>query len=139
MEKRPITMAVAGGFDPLNGRNHLAQIQLARQLGDRLVVILARDDQMANKKGLPFYLYYEDREAIMKELRAVDEAVDRDMTRAETLRLLKPDIFAKGRRPRSGGHAGERVEGLPGTLHTASLRRRPHETDIEPDTGPAPV
>ena len=93
------TVAVAGGFDPLNGRGHISHIQEAKKLGDRLVVILARDDQMAQKKGSAFYISYKDREMILREMRSVDEVVmnvDKDISCAETLKMVKPDVFAKG-------------------------------------------
>lgn len=97
-----ITVAIAGGFDPLNGSGHLTHIQEARKLGDRLVVILSRNDQLVakgNKAAGTFYPFIADRIAILKELRSVDEVVvntDPDNTCAETLRMVNPDIFAKG-------------------------------------------
>ena len=103
-----IVVAVAGGFDPLNGRGHLSHITEAGKLGDRLVVILSRDDQLVAKGNKPngtFYPDISDRIAIIQELQSVDEVVvniDEDGTCAETLRLTRPNIFAKG---------GDRVPG----------------------------
>ena len=101
-KETPITVAVSGGFDPLNGRGHITHLQEARKLGDRLVVILSRNDQLTakgNKPGGTFYPDIEDRIAIISECRSVDEVVlnvDEDGTCAETLRKIKPQIFAKG-------------------------------------------
>lgn len=95
-------VAIAGGFDPLNGRGHITHIQEARKLGDRLVVILSRDDQLVEKGNKPngtFYPSIEDRIAIIKELMSVDEVfinVDTDGTCTESLKRVRPQIFAKG-------------------------------------------
>ena len=97
-----VTVVVSGGFDPLNGRGHITHIQEARKLGDRLVVILSRDDQLVAKGNKPhgtFYPSVKDRIAIIRELRSVDEVVmniDKDGTCAESLRMVRPQIFAKG-------------------------------------------
>jgi bifunctional ADP-heptose synthase (sugar kinase/adenylyltransferase) len=93
-------VAVSGGFDPLNGIGHASHIRDARKLGDRLVVILSRDDQLiakGNKKAGTFYRSIADRIAIMSELAdTVVVNIDKDSTCAETLRLVRPNIFAKG-------------------------------------------
>ena len=87
-------------FDPLNGIGHATHIREARKLGDRLVIILSRDDQLVAKGNKPrgtFYASLRDRESIMR-LMADDVVVniDKDLTCAETLRLVRPQIFAKG-------------------------------------------
>ena len=92
-----ITVAVAGGFDPLHGAPR-APILAARELGDRLVVLLNCDEDMHRKKGFCF-LPYRDRAAILRELRCVDEVreiSDRDGSCGQALVELRPDIFAKG-------------------------------------------
>lgn len=95
-------VAVSGGFDPLNGLGHLSHIQEAKKLGGKLVVILNRDDQLiakGNKKNGTFYPSISDRAAIIRELKSVDEVViciDQDGTVAETLKMVRPQIFAKG-------------------------------------------
>lgn len=95
-----VTVAISGGFDPMNGRGHATHIRDARKLGDRLVIILSRDDQLVAKGNKPdgtFYPSLRERVAIM-ELMADDIVVniDKDLTCAETLRLVRPQIFAKG-------------------------------------------
>ena len=90
-------VAVAGGFDPLH-IGHIRHMQKASKLGDRLIVIVSTDEDMARKKGYEF-MPLVDRMEIVKCLRFVDEvypSIDTDGTVAETLRKIKPDIFAKG-------------------------------------------
>ena len=99
---KTIAVAVSGGFDPLNGIGHLSHIQDAKKLGDRLVVILSSDNQLiakGNKEAGTFYPSIADRIAIMRELKSVDEVVvniDKDGTCTESLRMIRPQIFAKG-------------------------------------------
>lgn len=91
------TVAVSGGFDPLHV-GHLRMIQAAKQLGTRLVVIVNADDFLMRKKGYVF-MPVEERMEILRGLRDVDEvvvALDRDQTVRETLRLVRPDVFANG-------------------------------------------
>lgn len=91
------TVAVAGAFDPLH-IGHVEHLRQARRLGDRLVVILNPDDDLLLKKSF-FFMTYAERKTILEELRCVDEvvpAIDGNGTVAETLRALRPEIFAKG-------------------------------------------
>ena len=97
-----IVVATCGGFDPIHV-GHVEHLQMARALGDCLVVIVNPDIDMVNKKGYCF-MPLEERMAIIKAFRCVDdvmESIDEDGTVAETLKALKPDILAKGgdRRP----------------------------------------
>jgi len=90
-------VAVSGGFDPLHV-GHLRMIQAAAKLGSRLVVIVNDDDFLVRKKGYAFMPLAE-RMEIVRGLRDVDDvvaAVDRDQTVCETLRLVKPHVFANG-------------------------------------------
>ena len=95
-------VVVSGGFDPLNGRGHLTHIQEAKKLGGKLIVILTRNDQLivkGNKPNGTFYPDAADRIAIIRGLEAVDEVVmniDTGLECAESLRMVKPQIFAKG-------------------------------------------
>jgi bifunctional ADP-heptose synthase (sugar kinase/adenylyltransferase) len=100
--KNSVVVAVSGGFDPINGKGHISHIREARKLGDSVVLILSRDDQLVAKGNKPngtFYPDYTERLFIMSELRSVDKVVmniDTDGTCAETLRMVRPQIFAKG-------------------------------------------
>lgn len=90
-------VAVSGYFDPLH-IGHVRYLQAAKRLGDKLVVILNNDGQARLKKGAPFMLERERRE-ILQALRCVDDvilSIDTDRTVRETLKIVRPDIFAKG-------------------------------------------
>ena len=91
------TVCVSGFFDPLH-IGHLRHFELAKALGDKLIVVVSRDDQCIKKKGY-YILPLEQRMAIIGALRCVDQVqmnIDTENISAETLALLKPDIFAKG-------------------------------------------
>ncbi|MBA7710147.1 Bifunctional protein HldE [subsurface metagenome] len=90
-------VAIAGGFDPLH-IGHIKHIEAASKLGDWLIVIVSTDRDMIRKKGYEF-MPFEERIEIVKALKWVDEVVpsiDADGTVAKTLKVIKPDIFAKG-------------------------------------------
>ena len=92
-----ITVCVAGAFDPVHV-GHIEHLRQARRLGNWLVVILNPDDDLLLKKNF-FFMTYAERKVILEELRCVDKvvpAIDQNGTVAETLRALRPDIFAKG-------------------------------------------
>ena len=90
-------VATSGYFDPLHV-GHLECLELASELGDKLIVIVNSDLQAKQKKGKSFMME-EDRLKIVAALRCVDEvflSIDKDSTQCESLKHLKPDIFAKG-------------------------------------------
>ena len=90
-------VATSGYFDPLHV-GHLECLKLASELGDKLIVIVNSDLQAKQKKGKSFMME-EDRLKIVAALRCVDEvflSIDKDSTQCESLKHLKPDIFAKG-------------------------------------------
>lgn len=92
-----IVVAVSGGFDPLHV-GHVKYFNEAKNLGNKLVVILNTDEWLQNKKGYVF-MSFNERKEILENLRSVDEVIkciDRDNTVIKTLMILKPDIFAKG-------------------------------------------
>lgn len=101
-------VAVSGGFDPLHV-GHVRMIQAAAKLGTRLVVIANGDEFLVRKKGYAF-MPVEERVEILRALRDVDEvvvAVDKDQTVCETLRLVRPDVFANGGDRRATGDIPE--------------------------------
>ena len=51
--KKPIVVAVSGGFDPVH-IGHIRMFEDARKLGDYLVVILNNDNWLIDKKGFSF-------------------------------------------------------------------------------------
>ena len=93
----PTIVAASGGFDPLHV-GHIEYLQRARELGDKLFVILNSDQFLITKKGFAF-MPWSQRETILRALACVDEVVpciDEDQTVCKTLEELKPHIFAKG-------------------------------------------
>ena len=90
-------VAVSGYFDPIH-IGHLEYLKLAKELGDKLVVIVNNNDQCILKKGKPF-MDELDRVKIVKSLKMVDEvflSIDKDKTVCASLEEIKPDIFANG-------------------------------------------
>jgi cytidyltransferase-like protein len=97
MNKRPVTVAVSGAFDPIH-IGHIRYLREAAKLGDRLVVILNSDDFLLRKKGFVF-MPFEERKEILESMKGIYEvvaAIDEDQTVSKTLEIIKPDIFAKG-------------------------------------------
>ena len=95
MSKRK-TIAVSGGFDPIHV-GHVRMIQSAAKVGD-VVVILNRDDWLERKKGYKF-MTWEERAEILESIRGVIGVVpagDSDGSVCETLKIIRPDIFANG-------------------------------------------
>lgn len=90
-------VAASGYFNPIH-KGHIEYLEKAKSLGDKLVVIVNSDHQRA-LKGSKHFMDQEERMLIVKSLRCVDDvilSVDIDSTVCESLRLLKPHIFAKG-------------------------------------------
>ncbi len=93
-------VAVSGGYDPLHP-GHICNIEEALTLGDRLLVILTRDDQLLQKKGYYVLPYYVRKYVLDWGLQGRGEVVsniDQDISCRESLRYYRPDIFAKGGR-----------------------------------------
>lgn len=97
------TVIVSGFFNPLHG-GHLDMIESAKDLGDRLVVIVNNDTQQVIKKG-KIILPEQNRARLLAALRHVDEviiALDDDPPVIKTLEVLAnkfPDdelVFANG-------------------------------------------
>ena len=111
---KSIIVAVSGGFDPI----HIGHVELfneAKELGDKLVVIINNDNWIKLKKRHAF-MPDKERAAIIKELKAVDHVVlsdhkpdTKEYSVASTLAKLKPDIFAQGG-DRTGGSGEETKE-----------------------------
>lgn len=95
--KKPVIVAASGYFDPLHV-GHLENLELAKKLGDKLVVIVNNTEQAILKKGKEF-MPFKERIEIVKALRCVDEvfpSIDTDKTVCKSLEAVHPDIFAKG-------------------------------------------
>jgi len=90
-------VVVSGYFDPLHV-GHIEYIKLAKELGDKLIVILNNDAQAVLKKGRCF-MPLNERKIILESLKYVDEvfiSIDRDMSVCKSLAEIRPNIFAKG-------------------------------------------
>lgn len=90
-------VCASGYFNPLH-KGHVEYLEKAKSLGNYLVVIVNSDHQRA-LKGSKEFMKEDERMAIVAALRCVDEviiAIDKDATVCETLRVVKPQIFAKG-------------------------------------------
>ena len=89
-------VAVSGGFDPIHV-GHLRMMKEAAKHG-KLTVIINSDEWLLRKKGYVF-MPWEERAELISELSCVNEVViakDNDRTVCETLKDLRPDIFANG-------------------------------------------
>jgi cytidyltransferase-like protein len=93
----------SGYFDPIHA-GHIEYLKLAKELGDKLVVILNNDHQCILKKGKPF-MNQEERTEILKAVRYVDEvfiSIDKDKPVCESIKAIAKKfkgnriIFAKG-------------------------------------------
>ena len=90
-------VVTSGYFDPLHV-GHIECLELAKELGDKLIVIVNSDYQAQLKKGESF-MSEQDRMKIVSSLKCVDDvflSIDKDKSISESLRYLNPDIFAKG-------------------------------------------
>ena len=97
MSKKLTTVAVSGYFDPIHV-GHLEFLELAKKLGDNLIVIINNNLQAELKKGSTF-MDEKDRMEIVAALRCVDEvflSIDTDKSVCKSLEHIKPDIFANG-------------------------------------------
>jgi cytidyltransferase-like protein len=102
--RKKIVVATGGGFDPVH-MGHVRLFKEAKKLGDELVIMLNSDEQLKKKKKHTFYPSQEERKEIIESIKYVDRVIidpGKDTTCEEALKLVKPDILAKG---------GDRVEG----------------------------
>ena len=101
---KKVIVATGGGFDPLH-EGHIRLFKEAKKLGDLLIVMLNSDEQLIKKKGKTFYLSENERKEIIESIKYVDKVIidpGKDITCEEALKLIKPDVLAKG---------GDRVSG----------------------------
>ncbi len=89
-----------GSFDILH-RGHLLYLNEAKKLGDKLYVVVARDDSIRMMKGRNPIFGEKDRIAVIGALKAVDNTIlgNRISSEADRLRIIKrykPDIIAFG-------------------------------------------
>ncbi|MBI2055604.1 MAG: adenylyltransferase/cytidyltransferase family protein [Candidatus Sungbacteria bacterium] len=118
--KKPIVVAVSGGFDPLH-YGHVRMMQEVKKLGDELVVIINNDNWLKKKKGYVFMPQNERREVI-EALACVDRVVftshpknPKDMSVGRDLRRMRPDIFAQGGDRKIGNAISSEVKAMKST------------------------
>jgi cytidyltransferase-like protein len=90
-------VVASGYFDPIHV-GHIEYLELAKTMGDKLIVIVNNDWQAALKKGKSF-MKEDDRLKIVSSLKCVDGvflSIDKDKTVCKSLEAISPDIFAKG-------------------------------------------
>ena len=91
-------VVVASGYFSVFHIGHLKYLRAAKKLGHKLVVIVNNNEQQIRKKG-KLIQSATDIAQIIGDLYFVDKVVvsiDKDRTVCETLKKIKPDIFAKG-------------------------------------------
>lgn len=105
LKKRPRTVLATGVFDILHP-GHLYYLTEAKKLGDRLVVVVARDETAMRLKRQPVVPEHLRLEMVCA-LKPVDEAVlgDRDDF-YRVVKAIRPDIIALGHDQR---HDPERI------------------------------
>lgn len=89
-----IIVMASGYFDPIHP-GHISYLEGAKKLGDILVVVVDGDKRTTKKKGKPF-IPAKDRKEIIEALGCVDKVYIEDVDVKESLKRLRPDIFAKG-------------------------------------------
>lgn len=80
---------------------HLRHLEEANKLGDKLIVIVPTDEALERQKGkhnFPLDVRLGIAEIVkwLNPLNEVVVSIDKDDTVAETLKMIRPQIFAKG-------------------------------------------
>ena len=88
-------VVVASGVFSYIHQGHLEYLRKAKELGDKLIVLVDGDKKALSNKGY-VGLNQDARANIISEFRCVDGVIITDMPVSYWLELIKPDIFAKG-------------------------------------------
>ncbi len=96
------TVIACGFFNPIH-RGHIEYLRLAKQLGDKLIVLVASDEQV-ELKGRKKFMNQEERQIILGAIKYVDETmicIDDNLSACKTLEMLRKRIpgdliFAEG-------------------------------------------
>ena len=92
-----MTLVVATGTFSVLHPGHITYLEEARKLGDRLIVIVARDEFVRKRKN-SCPIPEQQRLAVVKALKPVDEAILGDTEDIfKPIEELKPDIIALGK------------------------------------------
>ncbi|OGH72229.1 MAG: hypothetical protein A2921_03850 [Candidatus Magasanikbacteria bacterium RIFCSPLOWO2_01_FULL_43_20b] len=90
------TVMVFGTFDILH-LGHIHMFEEARQYGDKLVAVVARDINVERVKGIGPFHNEQERLKFVKHINLIDEAVLGDKTDVyKVIRKIKPDVVALG-------------------------------------------
>jgi len=92
-----MTLVVATGTFSVLHPGHITYLEEARELGDRLIVIVARDEFVRKRKNY-CPIPEQQRLAVVQALKPVDDAILGDTEDMfKPIEELKPDIIALGR------------------------------------------
>lgn len=90
------TVLAFGTFDILHP-GHISYLKQARTHGDRLIVVVSRDDSVILLKGEPPYFDQRVRLAMIRALRAVDDAVlGLRGDHCAIIKRVRPDVLCLG-------------------------------------------
>jgi len=90
------TVMVFGTFDILH-LGHIHMFEEARQYGDKLVAVVARDINVEKVKGIGPFHNEQERLKFVKHINLIDEAVLGDKTDVyKVIKKIKPDVVALG-------------------------------------------
>ncbi|MCR4300704.1 MAG: adenylyltransferase/cytidyltransferase family protein [Sulfuricaulis sp.] len=89
-----MTVVLANGVFDLLHPGHVYHLRAAKKMGDELVVALTRDEAVNKGPGRPVF-GWEERAAVLRELRCVDRVILVSSS-LEALWAVRPDIFVKG-------------------------------------------
>ncbi|MFA6324925.1 MAG: adenylyltransferase/cytidyltransferase family protein, partial [Candidatus Paceibacterota bacterium] len=99
--KKGKVVMVSGGFDPLH-IGHIRYMQEAKQLGDKLIVVI-NNNNWFDVKGKPVFMTDKERKEIIEALSCVDQVIisshkkgTLDISVSKEITKIKPDIFANG-------------------------------------------
>jgi len=113
-----MVLVVATGVFDIVHPGHVLFLEEARKLGDKLVVIVARDENVKKRKGRQ-PIPEEQRLLLVKSLKPVDDAILGDLDDLmKPILELKPDVIALGYDQEPG------VEALEKKLSSAGVKAK---------------
>lgn len=90
------TVMVFGTFDILHA-GHISLLKQAKKMGEKLVVVVARDTTATSVKGSAPLHNEKERMAMLRELRVVDAIQLGDkVDRYKVIKAVRPDVIALG-------------------------------------------
>lgn len=95
--RRKVRVVLTGGVFDIIHPGHIAMITESKNLGDSLVVVIARDSTVKRRKGRSPGLSEQQRLSVVSSLRFVDVALPgSSRSFNETIRGVNPDVVALG-------------------------------------------